>query len=68
LVTKEEIEAYIEKEKLAEAAKLEVKKSKARKSKYDEAGKDYASRSPQFDRKKYPWLSDKEFSTKKPKW
>ena len=28
---------------------------------------EFASRSPQFNRKKYPFLGDKEFQTKKPR-
>jgi len=31
----------------------------------DHKGKEYASRSPQFNRKKYPHLSEKEFTNRK---
>ena len=33
----------------------------------DREGNQFASRSPQFNRKAYPYLSEKEFVTKRPK-
>ena len=59
------------KKSLKELAKIREKMSGVRRVGEDEEEKEeepeHASRSPQFDRKKYKYLADKEFSTRKPK-
>ena len=54
------------KKSLKELAKLREKIDINQDEKKKEEEFEYASRSPQFERKKHKYLSDKEFQTKKP--
>lgn len=61
ITTREQLDAFNEKQHLEKSTK-----TKKVVSKYDDEGQTYASNSPIFlNRKKHKFLSDREFTTKK---